>query len=223
MDKFVFLVVLLLYLPNSYAWKWDTHFSIVESVYYSMPNELQSKVNFSRMKEGSVAPDKNFKDFKKHSYPASLILAKKWLSDKSDMAYNFGVASHYISDSFVAAHNIAGEDYNDHERFEITVLKYKPEVECRNYNLNLDRDLVKATESKKDWGFWLKTKDKKIVQKEVDNVMRLIYSISLDYFNYTCRQSTKVTNEGLFTNKRDIIKAAAILLFGLPLLYFFKD
>ena len=221
MNKFLILIVFIIYCLNVNAWKDDTHIMFAENVYYSMPDELQAKLNLSRMKEGSVAPDKDFKDFKRHHYPDSLYLSKLWLNNKTDVSYSFGVASHYISDSFVAPHNIVGEKYNDHAYFESQAFYYSPKAKCKDYGFKLD-ELKIATKNKQDWNKWLNGKDREIVHEEVDEAMAFVYSIAINYFNYTCRYESEIIYEN-FYDKKDIIFSSIIFISGLPLLYFFKN
>ena len=50
----LFLAVTLTFAPTSFAWNWDTHSSIVEQVYYSMPSSVQSKLSLAAMNDGSM-------------------------------------------------------------------------------------------------------------------------------------------------------------------------
>ncbi|MBS3175266.1 zinc dependent phospholipase C family protein [Candidatus Woesearchaeota archaeon] len=221
MNKILIVLIFILIIPIVNSWKDDTHMQFVENVYHSMPFELQNELNLSRMKEGSVAPDKYFKDFKMHHYPFSYNLAKKWLENKTDISYSFGVAAHYTADSFVAAHNVAGEKYNDHEYFELQATWHISEIECKDYGFKLDQ-LGIARKNAKDWYVWLKSKDKSIANNEVDEAMIFIYSIAINYFNYKCRDKTLISYDNKFNNLK-IIQASLIFLLGLPLLYFFKN
>ncbi len=221
MSKFIFIILFLLIAENVYAWKTNTHQEFAENVYYSMPDELQSKLDLNKMKEGSIAPDKFFKDSKNHYYPMSLILAKKWLNNKSDLSYNFGIATNYISDSFDAPYSVIGKNTKDKNLFEGMVSNYKTNVQCEDYGLDLDKDLIKSANNKVDWIKWLGNRDKKIVEKEYDESMMFIYSAAIKEFNYTCRNKTLLNDE--YFDENSLIKAGLIFLFGLPLLYFFKD
>ena len=160
------LIILLLLLPTVYAWKAETHENIIEYVYLNLPIEVQTQLNITKLKEGAVMPDRDFKDFRRHHYPASLEEANKWLNNNSDLSLNLGIASHYITDSFAAPHNIPGEEYYDHSYFEKQVTYYYPNIECKDYGFTIN-NLHIAAKNSEDWGIWLKTKDKKIPQKEV--------------------------------------------------------
>jgi len=215
--KYTILFIILLLVPQVNAWKAETHQNAVEYVYYSMPLEIQQKLNLSQMKEGSVMPDAVFKDFTKHHYPDSLIEARKWLNNNTDISLNLGIASHYILDSYDAPHYIKNEDYNQHTAFESQVVYIAPNLACKNYNLKIE-DISKGAKNSKDWYPWLKTKDKTIPQREVNQATEVLFSIVLDKMNATCINRTEVTEVPYFT-KTKIIICCGILLIGL---YFLK-
>ena len=168
---FKLVIVLLLILPAVNAWKAETHKNIIEYVYLNLPIEQQERLNLTKLKEGAIAPDRDFKDFRNHHYPPSLNKAKLWLDNDTDLSYNLGVASHYIVDSFVAPHNIKGEKYSDHSNFESQVSSYYPSVECKDYGFSLE-DLKFGTKNYQDWNLWLKTKNNNIPKREVDEASK---------------------------------------------------
>ena len=123
MRSFLFLFVLLL----TSAWNWQTHPAFVESMYYQLSDEDQSNFNLTALQEGSLAPDRDFHDNRYHHYPPSYNLTLYWLQkartsyaqgDFPEASYAFGVASHYVSDSFAAPHNIEKESSKDHSFYE---------------------------------------------------------------------------------------------------------
>src|SRR3989344_4367570 len=144
MKKSILISLCFLTLLNAvYGWVWETHQMFAEKTYNSMPSDLREKLNLTAMKEGAIAPDKDFHDNIKHHYPPSYELALKWLNfscdadcDYNNIIYNFGVASHYISDSFVAPHYIAKEPSYLHSEFERQ--SYISKVKCYDYNLDLE-------------------------------------------------------------------------------------
>ncbi len=205
------IIALIILMPTVNAWSWDTHQNIIEYVYLSLPIETQIKLNLTKLKEGAIIPDKDFKDHKKHHYPASLKEAEKWLNNATDLSLSLGIASHYITDSFAAPHNIFGEDYKLHSYFENQVDNYYPKIECKDYNLELDQ-LSEATKNSKDWGIWLKNKDKRIPQKEVDESAKLLFSITLKKLNTTCGTKTSVEEVPYFTKNKILIIALVIIL-----------
>src|SRR3989344_1639489 len=119
MLKKIFLILsILLLIPNVFAWNWFTHQEIGENVYNALPEDLQNKLNLEKIKEGTIAPDKDFKDNVRHHYPQSYNLTLHWLDvaknsletqDYDNASYAFGVATHYVSDSFSAPHYVKNE------------------------------------------------------------------------------------------------------------------
>lgn len=214
--KLALLFVLLILTPNIYAWQADTHKSIIEYVYLNLPLETQQQLNITQLKQGSITPDFSFKDFRRHHYPASFIEAEKWLNNDTDLSLNLGIASHYISDSFVSPHNIQYEDSNNHNFFEKQVNTYSPNIKC-NSSLTLN-DLAKAVENKKDWDIWLKTKNVSIPRSEVDQAAQLILSITLNKLNSTCINKTSFSKVPYFSKE----KVIAIIALILVTLYFLK-
>ncbi|MBI2148833.1 zinc dependent phospholipase C family protein [Candidatus Woesearchaeota archaeon] len=217
MKYFILLIVLLL-IPQVHAWKWETHQNIIEYIYFNLPIEAQQQLNITKLKEGSITPDKDFKDHKLHHYPKSLIEAEKWLNNDTDISFNMGIASHYITDSFAAPHNINGEDYKLHSAFENQVKNYYPNTKCYNYKLKI-QDLSKGTKTSEEWKIWLKTKDRIIPEKEVDESTKLLFSIILNKLNLTCIKNTEI-EEVSYINKRKIILISLVSLIGL---YFLKN
>ena len=80
MKKFVFIILLFFFIPSVISWNWNTHQNIAEKIYYSLPFEEQNNLNLSLIKEGSIAPDKDFKDNVLHHYPPSLNKSLYWLN-----------------------------------------------------------------------------------------------------------------------------------------------
>ncbi len=203
-------------LPNVYAWQWNTHQNIIEFVYLHLDQETQQKLNLTALREGAIIPDRDFKDVQFHHYPSALTEAKKWLNNDTDISLNLGIASHYITDSFVAAHNVKKEKPADHAKFENQVKTYLPNVDCKNDGSKLE-DLEKATINAKDWPVWLKTKDKKIAEREVDEATIFLFSIILTELNASCRSKTNIIKTEFITNEKKII-ITFIFFIGLFLL-----
>ncbi len=203
-------------MPAAYSWQWDTHQNIIEYVYLSLPVETQLQLNLTKLKEGAIIPDKDFKDHRRHHYPESLEEARKWLNNDSDLSLNLGIASHYITDSFAAPHNIFGENYDDHADFEKQVGRYYPSVDCQDYNFTLN-NLNIATKNSQDWKVWLKTKNKEIPEREVDESAKFLFSIVLDKLNATCGIKTEIEEIPYF-NKRKIMVISIITITSILLL-----
>ncbi|MBS3167881.1 zinc dependent phospholipase C family protein [Candidatus Woesearchaeota archaeon] len=216
MKYLINLILLFLLIPTVNAWKWTTHENIIEYVYYNLPLEKQQELNLTKLKEGSIIPDRDFRDTRKHSLPKSLEEAEKWLNNDSDLSLNIGIASHYISDSFVAPHNIAGEDYDDHAKYEGQVKYYYPNSDCKDYGYRLE-DLKIASKNSKNWNLWLKTKNKSVPEKEVEESTKFLFSIILNKLNTTCIEKTKIEEIPYF-NRKKLIISSLILLIGLYLI-----
>jgi hypothetical protein len=204
--KILNLIIIFILLPNFIsAWDWNTHKSIVEELYYSIPYELQSQLSLELLKKGSIAPDKIFHDNRLHHFPPSYNKTLYWLNttnhyisigDYNNASYSFGIATHYISDSFVAPHSVSGEDYKLHSKFEKSPIPIK--TKCQKQNYNLCKGLEKAELNGNDWEIWLKNQTKKIPQKELDQAMQLIFPLFLKTFNTTCEERTTIFKEEKF-------------------------
>jgi len=227
MKKITIIILCFLIIPSVFAWGWNTHQMFVGKIYDSMPLELQERLNLSLMKEGAIAPDKDFHDNVLHHYPPTYNLSLRWLDfecynecNYTDASYRFGVAAHYISDSFVAPHNIKKENWKLHSEFEKQGNKYVSKVKCNDYNLDLKKTLEIGSENYKDWGEWMLNKDEKIVYREIDQAMMLVYSVAFDKFNFKCTKLTKVEfMKGYFT-KRNLIIGLMFLVVIILILYF---
>ncbi len=179
---------------NVNAWNSYYHQSLAEKAYYSLDFDVQGKLNLTLIKEGAVAPDLVFHDVVWHHYPPSYYLAVKWLDkanvsyqnkDYNEASYDFGIASHYISDSFVAPHYIKGEPGKLHSEFE-NLKPYRFKTKCFYEEINLNQSLEKGSLNKEDWGKWLINKDKTIPQKEVEQALSTLYPVALKTFNSSC-------------------------------------
>ena len=205
MKKEIIICIILLIIPlSTEAWDWNNHKAIMEKIYYSIPYEVQSKIDLEELKRGSIAPDKDFHDNRLHHYPESynktiywLDLTKEYIKENNykNASYSFGVASHYISDSFVAPHYISGEDPKLHTKFEYQAST--PKTKCKKEEYNINKTLYKASiKNPNDWNLWLKTENKEIPQKEIEQASELIFPVFLDLFNTTCEErSTKLEYE----------------------------
>ena len=128
------------------GWNFQTHQDIVESVYYSLNNI--SYLNLTTLKYGAIVPDKVFRDHRLHSYPKSYINGLKWLNetknalknhDYNNASYAFGIATHYIADSFSAPHNIKGESSRLHAMYENQASVVYDYVNCKKYEYELNK------------------------------------------------------------------------------------
>ncbi len=233
MKRFSLIILCLLLIPNSLAWGWKTHQNLVENVYDSFPRELQSKLNITLIREGSIAPDKVFRDNVLHHYPPAYKLALKWFNVSKESFYNnnydnasyaFGVMSHYITDSFVAPHYIRKEDPKLHSEFERQVSNYIPKIKCEKVDYDLNRSLDEASKHKEDWEPWLMSKDKLIPEQAAEEAEKLLYSVSLDLFNTNCVEKTKIINTKFSVSNGFMIVAFVIgIMIFILLIYLFKN
>ncbi len=204
-----YLLVFLFLVPYAHAWDYEGHKLIVNYVYYSTDMHLKN-FNLTRMEEGAIAPDKVFRDQRKHHYPYTLELTKKWISNSSDPSYNFGVATHYISDSFASPHYIKNEKYSHHILFERQARSIY--IECRDYNLLIEEELPKTPKYSNYWNKWLKSKDKNIPNRAINDAAKLALSAAIKEFNLTCNRNSKVEKFNYLNNQ---IVMKIIILFSL--------
>lgn len=202
MKKTLSLLILLILLQSTTAWDWNNHKSIVQTLYYSTPYEVQRNLDLQQLEIGSIAPDKDFHDNRLHHYPKSYNLTLFWLEETKkyleveeykNASYAFGVASHYISDSFVAPHYISGENPSLHSKFE---KQGATKLNCIEKKYNLKKDMIEGSKNGKDWKDWLETKNEKIPRREIKQAMGLISPLFLETFNTTCKtRITEITEE----------------------------
>jgi hypothetical protein len=164
--KICILLLMVSLIPASpvEAWSVNTHYDIVDATYYSLPSDVQAKLNLSIMRDASDDPDIKFLDFSFHSYPKSEIKANYWLKrgeesyklgNYDDASYCFGVASHYISDSYCAPHTEGNASEVYHSLYETEAMFLIPEVTYLNEDLNSIL-LQGQLEGKENWDIWIK-------------------------------------------------------------------
>jgi len=136
--KVFFILFLPLAFGTALAWDWDTHRFLAEKIcdHYSCKCHAE-------IKEGSIIPDRDFRDFSNHSCydpsncsPSSywscpykrscpaIDKAREWM-EKAAKAQEcerwkyVGIASHYFLDSKCFWHQVTNEDYEKcHKPFE---------------------------------------------------------------------------------------------------------
>jgi hypothetical protein len=232
MKIIITLIFILILTQNITAWDWNNHKSIVQTLYYSTPYEIQRNLDLQQLEIGAIAPDKDFHDNRLHHYPKSYNLTLHWLNktkehlekkEYSEASYAFGVASHYISDSFVAPHYISKEEPKLHSKFE---KQSSTKLSCINNKYNLKEDLEKASKNEKDWEPWLKSQNPEIPQKEIKQSMKLISPLFLEIFNTTCEtRTTRIEKEGIMLGNKtkNYLYVLFILLIGNIKLKRFKN
>jgi len=140
---------LLLFVPFSYAWKWETHEYLAEQVCNQITGCMVDCI-----KNGSVVPDRDFNDFiNHHVYRECKTVNAEWCENgecqdcsQGDMTddiaitryvhwiskskseadlctkfYDLGIATHYFFDSKVFFHQTKGEKESCHNEFENNV------------------------------------------------------------------------------------------------------
>jgi hypothetical protein len=173
----VFMVSLLIMIPASDAWSWKTHSQIVDVVYYGLPSDVQRNLNLGIMENASNDPDEIFHDFTYHSYPKSYKKSVYWLNlgktaydegNYDNASYDYGVACHYISDTFSAPHGVSGETSSMHSKYDDHAKKLTPVASPVSGDLNTLMENGKIEDSK-SWDSWIQTNDDSIIQKNLDN------------------------------------------------------
>ena len=200
--KWIFLLLLVC------AWNWPTHEDFSVKVYESFPKEAKSRLNLSLVREGSTIPDRIFQDFEYHSYPGSVVKTEFWLNQSNNAfleenyalaSTSLGIATHYISDSFSAPHNVNGEEYSQHSKFETEAENIPFYARCAIGDKDVEFYISKGQESMKDWGLWLKNSNKNIQSRELSNALIAGYALSHAYYDTECSQP-------FFIRLRDQIK-----------------
>ncbi len=194
MRRWVF--ILLLFLIS--GWNWKTHQAIADSFFYSLPESLQNEINRTALEEGSITPDKVFKDFKNHGYPFSKEKADEWLekakqhranAEFNEASYALGIVTHYISDSFAAPHSISGEPYWLHTAYENQGSSVYLLITC----LNQTQSLETSVEEGNTWDLWVETRENVIPQRAVQRAMAEVYGTLFLFVNAQCvTQATKI-------------------------------
>lgn len=177
------IAVSLIQIAPAEAWSATTHHEIADKTYYALPFDVQEKLSLEAMRDGSDDPDVKFFDFENHRYPASYDKATYWLNkgknsynegDYSYASYCFGVASHYISDSFSAPHCEAGSSSLAHTLYETRAMFLTPQITYSNGNLKsmlAEGNVV----GKADWEDWLGNEDDSYIQKDLNNAASASY------------------------------------------------
>lgn len=149
-----------------------------------MPVSVQHKLNLKIMEDASNDPDQIFHDTRCHSYPSSYKKANTWLN-KGKVAYRnhnykyasycFGIASHYISDTYSAPHTVSGESSSLHSKYENQAKYMKPSVGYMSGNLQ-SRLYYGYKTGKVSWKNWSKSKNSAIVRNDLNRATAATYS-----------------------------------------------
>ena len=230
MRFYLFIIIFFILIIQVNAWNSVTHKALATKAYYSLDFDTQAKLNLSYITEGAVAPDLVFHDVVLHHYPKSYYKAEEWLEkakidyankNYNEASYDFGVASHYITDSFVAPHYISKEPSSLHSEFE-NIKNYKFKTKCHNDNLDLNYSLSLGRLNKEDWTPWLLTKNQSIPKKGVEQALYALYPVALETFNSSCNnlKTEIIKRKFSFINKNLIIFFAILIV--IYLVYYFN-
>jgi hypothetical protein len=206
----IFLMICIIFAPVSSAWTWTTHSKIVDSTYNSLPSSIKSKLSLSAMRDGSNDPDEKFHDYRDHSYPYSynkavyyLNLGKTYYKQKKYVTASkcYGIASHYISDSFSAPHCVSGEKSSQHSSYENQASKLKPQVTYKSGTLST---LMKSgyNTGKIDWSKWVKTRYSSYTQKDLN----LAASVTAKAIKNSLSSTTTIVNTNKYVGNSDTKK-----------------
>lgn len=160
---------------------WKAYSCIVDKVYNYLSDEGE-ELEIQFMRTGSRDPDLNFKDFKNHRGDKSYKEVKDWLekgkdnyeNDKDYASYCFGVACHYIIDTFSAPHCVDKAKIEDHRKFELQAEQNRI---LKNISIKEDETLlqrnVPSKKGEECWDKWNENKASEelqcaIVQKNLD-------------------------------------------------------
>tara|TARA_Y100000310_G_scaffold343864_1_gene453558 strand:- start:2398 stop:3111 length:714 start_codon:yes stop_codon:yes gene_type:complete len=203
MGKTILIILcFLLLIQASYAWDWQVHPRIAEKAVEALPLEIQEKLNTTKLIEGSIAPDKDFHDNVLHHYPPSYNKTLYWLNitkiefekeNYNEASYAFGVASHYITDSFATPHYIYKEPGWLHSKYEKQPNEFEIQTTCKNKHLDLKDKLEYESTKTNLWSSWLETYDHSIPQNQVELATELMYSVALETFDTKCSPLTLTT------------------------------
>ncbi len=205
------MIFTLMLTPASSAWTWDTHSDVIDAVYYGLPAEVQKNLNLQIMEDASNDPDEIFKDFKSHSYPKSYQKAKTWLDkgktaydngNYTEASYDYGVASHYISDTFSAPHGVSKESSSDHSSYENQAKKLKPVATYKSGDLNTMMQNG-YNQDATSWNEWLQTRSSNTIQNNLNEAVSVSLSAIQDSINVN---GTSVkTSSNVFSSFYDYI------------------
>ena len=178
-------------------------------------------MNLSMMRYGSTVPDRVFNDKVKHHYPPAYDLALEWLAKAKDSwskgeydnaSYEFGVASHYITDMYALPHGVSKEKGSDHSRYESKALLL-PTFSCRK-GVTLE-EMIEKRANPERWELWLSEEKESIVKEDVKLAVEAV-SVSLDeYLDIGCKaKETEISRKAkglkLNTNAKVLVTILAL-------------
>ncbi|WP_414469649.1 zinc dependent phospholipase C family protein [Methanobacterium sp. ACI-7] len=199
------------------AWNWNTHQEIVESNYNSMPVNIKQNLNLDAMKEGSDDPDFRFLDFKYHGYPNSYGKAEEWLNkgqyyykngDYYYASYCYGVASHYITDTFSGPHS-ANYSGADHVLYETRASFLTPQVIQSSGDLSSSMS-EGSLNGKSNWNRWLNSKDDSIIQNDLNKATSVSHNAIYGSISTSYSSTPVEEKKSLFQNSFSMLLISLI-------------
>ncbi len=198
------LLIALAFTGAANAWEWTAHKNIVDEVYSNLPTDVQHNLKpyIPVMKEGSTYPDvyDTVDNKKNHKYPDSYPKANEWL-DKGKVAYEkkdykesawcFGVASHYISDTFAAPHCDWINNKEEYWKIGNSLTPKKHDFKYSNLNTMLQYGKQRGAESVKNWN---NKEDKGIVQQDLNRGTSATYAAILYHAHPSMIQSDEYSD-----------------------------
>lgn len=218
------LIAFLSITPLTLAWDWQTHPRIAQKSVEALPLEVQNKINMTLVHQGSIDPDSVFHDNVHHHYPPAYDKATHWLNitkiawkkeDYNNASYAFGVASHYISDSFATPHYIAKEPSWLHSKYEKQPNQFEIQTACSNKKINIKERLEQESNKEYLWSVWLEEYDPSIPQGQVEKATELMYSVALETFETTCNPPTSIVEDKSIMNGLPKYPIIGILLISI--------
>ena len=188
------ITISLIQAPASFAWNVNTHYEIAENNYNAMPDDVRQKLSLEDMLDGADDPDVKFFDFSNHSYPNSLKRADYWLNegkkhygmgDYKYASYCFGVASHYVSDTFSAPHCIKNGKGLNHVIYELQGSLISPKVPIYaaneysggNMPAYLNSNMYNGSlNGQNSWKNWINNRDSSYVQNDLNKASGASYN-----------------------------------------------
>lgn len=178
---------------SAFAWYSKTHRTIAGNLYSKTPSSIRNHLILSRMKYGAELPDRIDKgrNKNKHAYPKSVPEATKWLNkagryyrshDYRNASKAFGMASHYISDSYAGPHCISHVD-NHHLFYEQgnTLTPEKSTMQFTSIEAMLAWGSARGRKSIDEWA---QTHSIGIVKGDLDRAMSGTYAIYKHYSRF---------------------------------------
>ena len=215
------IIILLLLLPSANAWNWQTHKTFADAFYYSVDENIREKIDLYALEEGSIVPDKDFKDFRRHSYPLAVGEAEKWIAlteqalvqqEYTNASFYFGIASHYIADVFSAPHGVSGEPQNLHSLYENQAEKRYEYAGCIKSPVDLENMMHQGFQEGATWGQWLKTKNPDLPRLSAKRAFLSLEAVGLHVWHGECQaRKTEIKKVNVLLLPSTILKLALVV------------